>query len=131
MRTIAAANVHGRRFPKRKQRKLRGMDLFVSNPKQDIAWLNARLKRCAARVHVLKNPARPTLIFGPEEGRADSHFPRGTRPPFVIETGMTDLQLLDQFIEFQLEFIVICGGENPLLARSLIWRQLIPFNLGS
>ena len=86
------------------------------NPHQDVAWLNTRLKRGAARVHILKNPTRPILILGLEEGRADSHFPCSPRAPFVIETGMTDLQLLDQFVELPLDLGVICAGENALLA---------------
>ena len=34
----------------------------------------------------------------------------------MVETGMTDLQLLDQFVKLALDIRVICAGENTLLA---------------
>src|SRR6204780_5058874 len=66
-------------------------------------------------MNVLENPKASTVVFRLEKRGADGHLSRRAGPLFVIETRVTDLQLLDQLIELPLKFFVAGSSDDSLL----------------
>src|ERR1700686_3255973 len=122
---VAPLDINRSRFPQRKQRKIGGCNLVLSDSQKNIARLNASLEGGATGMNVLKNPTASTVAFSLEKGSADGHLSRRARPLLVIETRVTDLQFFDQLIELPLKFLVAGSSEDSLFP---CFGQVAPIN---